>query len=234
MPSQSPVSTGNPLKRARLDDSSNAGSPDQPVAPTPAELRALVQKLTRDELEVVLLDAASSNERILSAIRRASEARQAIERAQVHDFDHYSKSAWYSINKKYDRHSGAQQFDAGFEVAAEIEEMFKTMADQTHAHSPLATKRSALETMRKILKSICLHRSEVGKVVKTNIHGHMGHMIAVATRFSAADVKSIKAEGLIDRLEELEDLCGDYAVFEELSDVLDIVSPHPWHWLTAA
>lgn len=142
----------------------------------------------------------------------------------MHDFDHYSKSAWYQINKKHDRKSGSKQYEAGYEVASDIENMFKTMAKQTHAHSPLATKRSALETMRKILKSICLHNSEVGSVVMKNIYGQMDSMIAVAKCFNADDVRTVAAEGLLDCIEELEKLAKGYCVFEELNDVLDIVS----------
>lgn len=105
------------------------------------------------------------------------EKKEAAEHARVHDFDHYSKSVWYQINKKHDRKSSSKQYEA--EVAHDIENMFETMSKQTHAHSPLATKRSALVTIRKILKSICLHSSEVGSVVMKNIYGQMDHMIAL-------------------------------------------------------
>lgn len=231
MPSGSPVSVSNPLKRARVDD----GELGQvPSALTQTELHAQIRKLSRDELEGILLDLAPTTESVASAVKTLVEKKEAAERARVHDFDHYSKSAWYAINKKHDRKSGSKQYEAGYEVAHDIEDMFKTMSTQTHAHSPLATKRSALETMRKILKSICLHNSEVGRVVMNNIYGQMDCMIAVARCFNAEDVRQVAAEGLLDRIEELEQLAKQYCVFEELNEVLDIVSARLGVALTSA
>lgn len=234
MPSGSPVAIPNPLKRARVDDTGAPEQGDSSALPAQAELSSLVKKLTQEELQTLILDLAPTDDRITSALKAAVEKKEAAERARVYDFDHYSKSAWYAINKKHDRKSGSKQYEAGYEVASDIEHMFKTMARQTHAHSPLATKRSALETMRKILKSICLHNSEVGRVVMTNIHGQMDCMIAVAKCFNAHDVRVIAAEGLLERIEELEALAKQYCVFEELNDVLDIVSTDLGWRLTVA
>jgi hypothetical protein len=81
-----------------------------------------------------------------------------VKRFKVIDFDHYSKSVWYSINKNYASMSGSKQYDVSFSVYDKIRDIVSSISERAGVdHASFGTKKSALGTMRNIGKTICLN-----------------------------------------------------------------------------
>ena len=77
------------------------------------------------------------------------------------DFDHHSKEVWYVLNKKYRKASGSTQYDLAGDAYGEITSGIDDIANQYKSHASFGTKCNAIETLRKICKSIALSDNSV-------------------------------------------------------------------------
>lgn len=79
------------------------------------------------------------------------------------DFDHYSKSAWRALNNSAILSmGGSRQYVESGNVYGFILECIISIDEKTKADSPLGTKQSAVETLRKIAKTVILGEDTVG------------------------------------------------------------------------
>lgn len=204
-------------KRARADEAPVTAPLSRPV------LAELLKSFSEDEILDLLLDSAARDPQVSADVQSAFEARKRAESERARDFGHYSKSIWKDLNVTYDRASGRQQYEAGHEVCADIQRTFSTIAKETPSYANSGTKLSALETMRKILKSLLLSRGEVPHVAQNHFYS-IDDMIAVAKTFNKTDACKARTIGLVARLEELRELQSDYLEVWDVKDVIDIVS----------
>jgi len=195
--------------------------------PTRTQLSSTIRSLDCKALETLLLDAACTHPAVAQSITSHVAAERAAEASKVHDFDHYSKSAWYSLNKEYARMRCSRQFEVGHDVASSIERMFDTMVKQSPAHASYGTKRSAVETMRKICQSIVLaDPSELAKVVRNNVYGLGAHMATVLKGFTAQELDRLVTEdggSWPGKLDEAVKLAESYAIMDDLNEALVII-----------
>lgn len=204
-------------KRPRLEDGPPNGASE------PQALSNLLEILDARIIKQLLLNAAVSNPSVAESVIDAVEAKRRAESARTIDFDHFSRSAWYSINKEHSRKSGVAQFEVGHEVAQDIEEMFKTMSDTTPEHASYGTKRSAVETMRKIMKSVALSSgSELAKVVRNSVTGLDDTLVEVLGRFTADELERLSLDFKGEWRDKLEELDG-FDQFDNIQEAIDIL-----------
>lgn len=95
------------------------------------------------------------------------QALAAAERAKVINFDHYSKSAWKVLNVGfYAKLSGSKQYEAAGDVFGQIAGCIESIGSQVSLDSSFGTKLSALETLRKIAKTVLLSTNCLGHEVR--------------------------------------------------------------------
>jgi len=207
----------NPAKRQRTD---SMGGFTLNNVDYDSIIKLLPPAIVHDLLVSAAKECPEVGERIISARDQLIAA----ERAKVIDFDRYSKSAWYTLNVAYSRLSGSKQFDKSGEAANDVVDTIESIANATPGHASYGTKKSALETLRKIGKSICLSCTDVigHEVVK-----HFQYetclektMLQIAKGMTAAEHADMMRSGEFEvKLRELEDLAKDHCIFEKLPKV---------------
>lgn len=141
----------------------------EPTTAAPLSFKNMVDELDDATVRAVLIN--------LATIRGSPSAQDAIQlayhqiaQAPPINFDHHSKEAWHVLNSShYTRLSSSKQYDASGDALGEINECIREINTQTKANSPLGTKQSALETMRKILKTMLLGEDTLGHEVRKEL-----------------------------------------------------------------
>jgi hypothetical protein len=72
------------------------------------------------------------------------------------DFDQYSKSCQYILNKKYARLKCSQQFMMMGDILEELSNSRKAIWEKAGPDTRFKTRKNALEVLRKICKSVML------------------------------------------------------------------------------
>ncbi|KUI59171.1 hypothetical protein VP1G_06419 [Cytospora mali] len=171
-----PASLPNPKRR---NTEPKPAPPATPGAPPEHTLTQMVSGLDAKVLRDLVIKLAPSDPLLARAVEEAyreqamtpSQHPSALEQPQrstrpaillskmqpVINFDGYSKSAWHALNdRKVLSLSGSHQYDAAGDVYDSI-------------CGPLGTKQSAIETLRKIAKTIILGEDTVGHEVRKEL-----------------------------------------------------------------
>lgn len=82
------------------------------------------------------------------------ERKRQAEKMKVIDFSHYSSTAWYALNKKCASSKGSYEYDRAGDACDDVKGCIEAIASQGRGSASYETKKSALETLRKIGKSI--------------------------------------------------------------------------------
>ena len=155
------------------------------------------------------------------------------EQSKVIDFDPDSKSVWSAINRRYSGMSGSRQYDMAFEVLESVTSTIRSIGDEASAqHTSFGTKRSALETLRKIGKTICLSGDVIGHEVRKQFGAETvleDAMNAVVAKMSEEECEKMCAihdgrSTFLQKMEELHQLAEDYCIFADLGGVLDALA----------
>ncbi|KAA6414516.1 MAG: hypothetical protein FRX48_01265 [Lasallia pustulata] len=154
-----------PAKRAR--SSTSTAAIDSPRISTPSiDLAPLIASFPTATLQGILLEAAKSNPSVAALVKTKYDHLAAAQRAKVVDFDYLSKDAWETLNVKYRSLSGSKQYDMSFDASESVVECIQEIAKECPKEASLGTKKNALETLRKIGKSICLSNDTLGHEVR--------------------------------------------------------------------
>jgi hypothetical protein len=214
-----------PAKRQRTDTIGAAATipATVPLAATPFDWMLIINKLPQQTRLDILIAAAERHQDVGLNLANAHIQILRVERDKVIDFDHYSKTAWKALNVTYARLSMSKQYEISHEACHTIQDCIAAIGDQTPAHASYGTKKSALETLRKIGKTIALGpMDEIGKAVKQNfqyetcLEETMVRVVESMSETERADVMTMEFE---DKLEELEELAGNQCIFEDLKRV---------------
>ena len=210
--------SSRPAKRARSHTDTGA------VAVNPSKIPELVDSIDPKAIAKLLITAAKAYPEIASLVQLEVDRTAAAERAKVLDFDYLSKSAWKTLNVTYDRLSGSQAFEFSGEAVQEIQECFETIRIRCPKTANFRTKESALETLRKIGKSICLSVGVVGREVRKD-YQRGGELVPVMLNIA----QSLTYEELEqlepwcnEKLVELQEIADGYCIFENLGEVIDL------------
>ena len=208
--------SSRPAKRARSDSNTDAVDP--------SKLPELVDSIDSRTIANLLITAAKAYPDIASLVQREVDRIAAATRVQVLDFDYLSKSAWKTLNVTYDRMKDSHAFEMAGEAVYSIEECFETIRKNCPKTSSFKTKKSALETLRKIGKSICLSNCVIGHEVRKH-HQSGGKLVPVMFDI----VESLEDEEMErlwpwcdDKLVELQRMADGYCIFEELGQVIEL------------
>lgn len=86
------------------------------------------------------------------------------------DFEGYSKRVWHILyTSTYTHVSSSQQYELSYDAFREIDSCITSIRDQTHELSSFGTKLSALETLRKIAKSVLLATDTLGYEIRKTL-----------------------------------------------------------------
>lgn len=147
---------------------------DSAVVPTKTaqnhNLEIAVEALDAATVRSLLLGAAQANEHLASLIREQHHALLQKESARAIKFDWLSKESWKELNVKYDDLKCSQQYDRAGDVSDAIRQHIKHIQYNVGPVSSWETKKSALGTLRKIGKSICLSSGVIPKEVRKHFY----------------------------------------------------------------
>jgi hypothetical protein len=193
------------------------------IPPLDPVINALPAELVREMLSTAALMHEDIAELIVSQHNKIVVAA----RAKVIDFDHYSKSTWKAINITYSRLSGSKQYEFSGEAASSVSNCIKAIGKEAKDHASFGTKKSALETLRKIGKSIALGDDTIGHEIKKQFQWENcleETMLRIAKGMTAEERAKMFTKEFKEKLEELEDLAEDHCIFEKLKDVRLVLS----------
>ena len=220
-------------KRART-----ASSTDKPKSVTEAsraaQLPALLATLDNKTVQDILLHVATRDSKVATLIEdKATRIRKA-EQAKVINFDSHSKTVWKTINVTYSRLSGSKQFEASGEAFRGILTKIKDIRDRSPAHANLSTKVNALETLRKIGKTIALSAGDtMAREIRLSFQRNSileDTMMGIVQSMTAEERETTSYEPhedvtWIEKLEELKGIADGYSLFESLDEVLELLAP---------
>lgn len=143
------------------------------------------------------------------------------------DFDSYSKSCCHSLNTEHKLLKSSKQFEATGDVVAVLESSRQKIIMEAGPDRVWQTRRNALEVLRKICKSILLCDVQVirHELMKDGVvlGEFMGTMCKIARSFSAVEREKYDDEGLLEKIEELNEVSDDWEVdMPDLEDLLAI------------
>ncbi|KAJ9647154.1 hypothetical protein H2199_002140 [Coniosporium tulheliwenetii] len=179
-----------PAKRQR------AGTLDEPQTNLRQRDPAMaIGALSEDTVRKILLDAAYAHPTVQSMIDAEYNALVAREQATMVNFDHFSGSVWKKLNIDHRHESGSRQYQSAGPAAT--------------PESSLGTRISALETLRKMGKSIAMSGTDT-------LGSEVINWIVIAM-----------SEEFVDKLAELVRLGEAQCIFEGLSEILEVFLRNP-------
>ncbi|KAI3319257.1 hypothetical protein HD806DRAFT_509476 [Xylariaceae sp. AK1471] len=141
--------------------------PPPPAANPGPAYDYMLSQLDNTTVRLILTSLATVSPSTQAAITSAYEQQMRMIQARVINFDHYSKDAWHVLNtSEYCDLRGSKQFEAAYEAFTEVESCINAIGEETHPESPYGTKLSALETLRKIAKTVILADDTLGHEVR--------------------------------------------------------------------
>ncbi|KAI9694248.1 MAG: hypothetical protein M1820_009106 [Bogoriella megaspora] len=201
-------------------------------APPPDSVYDALSYLDGPEiLQIVytLLSHPDSRTLVLSLINGTYNAKRAAEQEEVVDFDHFSKSVWYSLNRKWTDPRGSKEYENAWHAYGEVTDAIQSIRGSSKSHTSFGTRESALVTLRKIGKSVILARDVLGAEVRKNFQCDdcfVSAMFSIAENMSPEDrqnIRNLDGGEFVDKLEELVGLAKGKCIWEDLHEVLDVL-----------
>lgn len=206
--------SSRPAKRSRPDTD----------AVDVSKLPELVNSIDPKTIAKLLIAAAKTYPDVAFLVQQEVDRITAAEGAKVLNFDYLSKSAWKTLNVTYDRLRDSHAFEMAGEAAGSIEGCIETIRTRCPNTASFKTKESALETLRKIGKSICLSSGVVPREIRKG-YGSGGTLVPVMMDI-AESLTDEEAERLRpwcdDKLVELQEIADGYCIFEDLGEVIEL------------
>ncbi|KAF2167691.1 hypothetical protein M409DRAFT_21844 [Zasmidium cellare ATCC 36951] len=147
------------------------------------------------------------------------------QRAKVIDFDHYSKSAWYTLNKShYTKLSGSKQYDASWDAMAEVTGCIHAIAERATPETSYGTKLNALETLR----GDCL-TSEVRKqfasdhCLEDTVNSILEGMTVEERIQAGQNISEIGKPNLLEKMRWVHNDGDGYCIFEEIGYAVEVL-----------
>ncbi|TID18418.1 hypothetical protein E2P81_ATG06341 [Venturia nashicola] len=216
-------------KRTRADTSySNMPPPmSSPRSPCfyPAapeyDLRTALESIPKNLLVDNLLRLNVSNPSIATWARSYHHFLAQKEQKKIIRFEHYADSLWKEMNLRHDKGGGSKQFELAGEVMGKVVDSVRTIGDEVQTISSWETKRSAMETLRKITMVIL----DSSGVIADEIRKDFRYDSSVNDAF-------LKVMGTMDteeraRMCQVDDGTGPFS--ERLVDTVRICNAEDWN-----
>ena len=146
--------------------------------------------------------------------------------AKVVDLDYHSKTAWRALNVEYSKLNARRQYDQSWEALETVNAYFKAIRKACPQSASFGTKKSGLETCRKIGKTICLSNGVVADEVRKSFQWDNAleeTMMGIARTLTQDERDRLMRDEFGDKLEELVSNSRTYCVLPEISEVLDLM-----------
>ena len=208
--------SNRPAKRARSDSHTDAVDP--------SKVPELVSSIDPKTISQLLIAAAKIYPDVAFLVQQEADRIAAAERAKVLDFDYLSKSVWKTLNVTYERLSGSHAFEMSGQAENDIEDCIENIRRSCPKTASFKTKENALETLRKIGKSICLSNGVVGREIRKSCGCQttlISTMLGIAESLADEEMERLRP-WLDDKLVELQGIADDYCIFEDLGEVIDL------------
>lgn len=125
----------------------------------------------------------------------------------------------------------SQQYEASFEVAFTVERKIRSIASQVKEDSSWGTKKSAIETLRKIAKTICLSGDCIGSEVRKQFQHndaltesmlHVVNCMSIDERVEMCNVDDGRGP-FSGKMEEVAKKWKSHCLCGDMDDVLDML-----------
>ena len=215
--------SAHPAKRPRATKNEDLTS-ETSVKPSldDVHIAALVRSLKPDATTNLLIAAAQIHPAVAGLVQREVNRLAEIERKKVSDFEYLSKSAWKTLNVTYDYLSARYAFDMSGQILSEVKGCWNNISDRCPKVASFETKKSALETLRKIGKSICLSDGAVGHEVRKDLqhdHDYVDVMRTIVEGLSQEETEAL-IPWCEEKLVELKKLGDANYIFEGLGQII--------------
>jgi hypothetical protein len=215
-----------------LHASLRVDTPTREVSPaiySNASLDAALESYSAAELRQLLRLAVQKHPSLASDLTLESAQQSSHKASKSTNFVHYSNSVWHTLNAKQHSDPNKEHHQAN-KAVQKIANDIHTITSQVQLQSSLSTKKNALETLRKIGRSICLATGTVGETVKEVLGADtifVDAVVRVAECFTEDDRRVLWAGGsgmeIVKRLDQLDELRRCYCVFGGFEVVLEVL-----------
>ena len=135
----------------------------------------MINALSDIELKIALREAICNHGPTQAAVQntydnhvRAEQQKREAEKARVIDFSDRSRSAWHVLNYKYTG-TGSEEYEHSRDATCDGMQIVGTILNGAQLDASFGTRKSALETLRKIGKSLMMAPSTLGSEVKKQL-----------------------------------------------------------------
>ena len=185
-----------------------------------------VARLPVQRLRDLVIAAARTYPSFMELIQDEVNKIDAEHAAKVVDLDYHSKTAWRVLNVEYSKLSGSHQYDRAWDAVETIEACFKAIRKACPEYASYGTKKSGLETCRKIGKSICLSDGVIGAEVRKSFQE--ANVLEETRMWIARTLNQDERDRLMNdefggKLKELVKLSDTNCVLPGLSEVLSLM-----------
>ena len=198
-----------------------------PSPPTTRNYAPIVDTLDRTIVRKLLSDAASTHPDIARSIDAAVTRHAEAEHKKDIGFGHLFRSVETTLNVTCDCLPGFAQSNLVGQAQKAIEDCIQKIQEGCPASASLETKRSGLETLRKIGLEVCWTDNPIRHaVLQDNDVDEMlpEAMSRIARGLTDTERETLAADGpWIDQLREFTGLAAARGVFPGLSGVVDIL-----------
>ncbi|KAI9717134.1 MAG: hypothetical protein M1812_004882 [Candelaria pacifica] len=209
-----------PLQKRQRADTAGASNPPPTISLN------TITSLPKPMIADLLLTAANTHADIATLINNAHTAMRSARCKQKINFDHYSKSAWHSLNISYKGLSGSKEYNMAGKVQNEVSSIITHILKKIHSDSSFETKESASSTLRKIGKSVELCDLPVirKEVRNGGLLGELGDGMAKVVKCMTIEERQriVRERELVPKIKELRGLAdGEMEVLREVVDILN-------------
>ena len=195
------------------------------------EVINMLKDLGPELVQNILLDAYSAWPEVECMVKekyaefvKEKTAKKA--REQPLNFDSKSKACWHALNTQNKRLKPSQQYQRVGEVFTVLSENRKDIMKKADKTTRWETRRNALETLRKICKSIMLCDEQVIKHEVMNdgvtLAEFVKDMVTLADGMTERERRRYDDEALLEKLVELRDHCDWETYLPGLRDLLKV------------
>ena len=185
-----------------------------------------VARLPIQKVRDLVIAAARTYPSFIELIRDEVNKIDAEHAAKVVDLDYHSKTAWRELNVEYSKLSGSHQYDRAWDALETVEACFKAIRKACPVSASYGTKKSGLETCRKIGKSICLSNGVIGDEVRKSFQEDNvleETMMWIARTLNQDERDRLMNDEFGDKLKELVRISSTNCVLPGLWEVLGLM-----------
>jgi hypothetical protein len=194
-------------------------------------LRTALESIPKNELIDSLLQLNTINPSIATWARSYHHFLAQREQRKIVKFDRHSDELWKEITIRHDRLGGSKEYEKAEKVLRDLKDSLETISTEVHTTSSWETKKSAMETLRKITKVILdsqgVIADEIRKVFQYDCSINNAFLKVVRSMSAEERAKMCDVDDgtgpFSDRLVDIVRSCNNFEICKDLDDVVDLL-----------